>query len=1043
MRNSKKLIAVIMTVALLASMMVPALAATNQSEADKLLAVGLLRGSGTGGLDLESDLTRAQGIILTVRAMGAEAAALAMTSGAVALEMAKVNDASDIPYWAASYAAYAVKNNITNGTKVNADLTITFSPSNPLSGKQFIIMMLRSLGYTGVTLENCIEKALAAGMLSATKVVAYAMEDQITRDDAAYIIYSTVNNGLVAIGGVTPSAIKLVSKLVADGAISATAAAANFTFTAPTATAAPAFAVAAVSALNMKQVSVTFNQAVDATKGADEANYKIAGAAPGDATILADGKTVVLTLALETKMLNATDVEVKVLTGSGLAADYTATIRVVDSTIPTLVSVKATGLKTLVLTFSEPVYDAGGDAVALETDLITVKSGIYTYTVSGIKADYANSTLTVTTGTNLVEGVMTIKLNAMGMSDGNALRDFAGLVLIPQDFSFTYAKDTSVASATITSVALETKKATVTFSKMVFGANVMLYHSVNGIAAYGTALVTKTEANASDTWEFEFTNAIPSGAITFFLVSADVAADQITDLFGVKVPDQSFAFTVIADVIAPTVSAVTVNASTSIDVQFSEDVDTASVLAANFELKKADGTVVAPTVALKPASTDTVRLTIGLVDNETYTVTVKAMKDKALNSMAAAYSTQALVADNTNPTATAYITDAKTIYVVYSEAMNNAAISARTNYLVKSNELVDADTLTVISPTKVKIVYNAGGLAATNVVTIGAVTDLAGKKLTTNTTFSTAVAVTADELTFTAELTAVNKVKLTFNKQLATFDSLDFTIAGAAWYSIESNTVVDSVSVIVLVLDTDLAASATPVVTAAGVATTSTEGTILKAAAVTAADKIAPTISSVVYVSATRMDVVFTEALDATLFAGAGMNGFSVANGGTLTSALVTADSTIVTLTGTDFVITTDVAYNGTNGLKDVAGNTLAAASIIADATAAAITVVNAVADNTFTITTNFYATALVVGEVDMDIAAGIQATKAINGQTFTATVAAGVATITSTVAATATAVATTTTFTITKAGIVKTVTMVIPATVATVVGPQPTIAGQ
>jgi hypothetical protein len=148
-------------------------------------------------------------------------------------------------------------------------------------------------------------------------------------------------------------------------------------------------------------------------------------------------------------------------------------------------------------------------------------------------------------------------------------------------------------------------------------------------------------------------------------------------------------------------------------------------------------------------------------------------------------------------------------------------------------------------------------------------------------------------------------------------------------------------------------------------------------------------------------------------------------------------------LTGTDFVITTDVAYNGTNGLKDVAGNTLAAASIIADATAAAITVVNAVADNTFTITTNFYATALVVGDVDMDIAAGIQATKAINGQTFTATVAAGVATITSTVAATATAVATTTTFTITKAGIVKTVTMVIPATVATVVGPQPTIAGQ
>src|SRR5450756_2594752 len=51
MRNSKKLIAVILTVVLLASMMVPALAVTYQAEADKLTNAGLMNGTPGTGLD--------------------------------------------------------------------------------------------------------------------------------------------------------------------------------------------------------------------------------------------------------------------------------------------------------------------------------------------------------------------------------------------------------------------------------------------------------------------------------------------------------------------------------------------------------------------------------------------------------------------------------------------------------------------------------------------------------------------------------------------------------------------------------------------------------------------------------------------------------------------------------------------------------------------------------------------------------------------------------------------------------------------------------
>ena len=99
MRKTKKLIAVIMTVAMLASMMVPALAATSQVEADALLAAGLMRGTGAG-LELDATLNRIQGITFTVRAHGAEAAALAMSEEDIDAALANVQDVGAIASWA-------------------------------------------------------------------------------------------------------------------------------------------------------------------------------------------------------------------------------------------------------------------------------------------------------------------------------------------------------------------------------------------------------------------------------------------------------------------------------------------------------------------------------------------------------------------------------------------------------------------------------------------------------------------------------------------------------------------------------------------------------------------------------------------------------------------------------------------------------------------------------------------------------------------------------------------------------------------------------
>ena len=97
MRNLKKVLAVILTVAMLASLMVPAFAAvSNLEEAKKLQAIGLFAG-GEADLKLDEDVTRIQGLTFAIRAAGKEDEALAMTDEEVAAELAKFNDAADIP----------------------------------------------------------------------------------------------------------------------------------------------------------------------------------------------------------------------------------------------------------------------------------------------------------------------------------------------------------------------------------------------------------------------------------------------------------------------------------------------------------------------------------------------------------------------------------------------------------------------------------------------------------------------------------------------------------------------------------------------------------------------------------------------------------------------------------------------------------------------------------------------------------------------------------------------------------------------------------
>lgn len=188
---------------------------------------------------------------------------------------------------------------------------------------------------------------------------------------------------------------------------------------------------------------------------------------------------------------------------------------------------------------------------------------------------------------------------------------------------------------------------------------------------------------------------------------------------------------------------------------------------------------------------------------------------------------------------------------------------------------------------------------------------------------------------------------------------------------------------------------------------------------------MAPAVAKVVYLSPTNIQVYFDEALNTGTVSLAGTNGFSVVSG-SLTKAVMTADSKVVELTGSGFTSATDVAYNGTAGILDANDNSLAAFSRTSDLTGATITLVNANGDNVFEFTANFVFAIVDVADIDMDpVAANNNATVVINGITYTVTDNnAGIVTITATGASLAASPATTANVTVTLNTVSKTFAM-------------------
>ena len=134
--------------------------------ADALKAMGLFQGSGTAygsGYDLEQAPTRIVGLVMFLRLIGEEGAALASTA---------VNPFADTPAWCDRYVAYAFEKGYTNGVGENAAGRLLFAPDRPITADEYLTLILRALDYSDggaapeFSWDTALERSVDFGVLS-------------------------------------------------------------------------------------------------------------------------------------------------------------------------------------------------------------------------------------------------------------------------------------------------------------------------------------------------------------------------------------------------------------------------------------------------------------------------------------------------------------------------------------------------------------------------------------------------------------------------------------------------------------------------------------------------------------------------------------------------------------------------------------------------------------------------------------------------------------------------------------------------------------
>lgn len=152
--------------------------------ASALRELGLFRGTGSGvagGFDLDLAPTRAEGLVMFIRLLGEEQAALAGDGR---------HPFRDVPAWLDRYAAWAWERGYTNGVAPDR-----FDPESALSAPEYVEFLLRAMGYSRAGVDDyttSLARAEDCGALSAGERSLLETAD-FRRAHVAYLSYYSLD----------------------------------------------------------------------------------------------------------------------------------------------------------------------------------------------------------------------------------------------------------------------------------------------------------------------------------------------------------------------------------------------------------------------------------------------------------------------------------------------------------------------------------------------------------------------------------------------------------------------------------------------------------------------------------------------------------------------------------------------------------------------------------------------------------------------------------------------------------------------------------
>jgi len=304
------------------------------------------------------------------------------------------------------------------------------------------------------------------------------------------------------------------------------------------ATAAPA--VESVSAINAREIVVTFNKVVDKTQAEDDTNYTLVGETITSAKLSEDGKSVTLTSSDEIAVASAKFTVAEIATAKDTnvkTAEYNTLLTFTDVTAPSIASIEAKGTEA-VITFDEHLSSEG----TVSLDGVELTSGGVDYTL-------VDKTLTIT---GLTEE-QSYRVDIVGAVD------FAGNVANPIEANFKVAKviaDTTKPTVTST---IDNTTITLDFSEELQKQDL---DGAAGLDEYAKVTVgtfeyylTDAEQDSEDKTKFTLDAATALGTQTF--INTTVKVESFQDVASNTGDAYSFSATLREDTTAPQYVGVT------------------------------------------------------------------------------------------------------------------------------------------------------------------------------------------------------------------------------------------------------------------------------------------------------------------------------------------------------------------------------------------------------------------------------------------------------------------------------------------------------